>query len=130
MSKQNLGSCFTTAETKRYTLCSPAGLVRKWLVGVGVLLLVVGAAFVACDKDDDGGGGGGGSSKPSELSSDATADQALAKLNEIIAYSGTPADTKSSAETMKGNWNTYSSSWSTSKIATIPVINAMIKTLT
>jgi hypothetical protein len=33
------------------------------LAGFAIFALLVGAAFVACDKDDDGGGGDGGEVK-------------------------------------------------------------------
>ena len=39
--------------------------------------------IIGGDDDDSGGGGGG---KPTDLSSNASYDQALAKVDEIIAY--------------------------------------------
>jgi hypothetical protein len=76
------------------------------------------------DDYDDGGSSGGG--KPSQLSSNASESQARAKLDEIIAYSGTPAEVKEEAQLIKNAWSAYSSNWSVTKSSIIPVINILI----
>jgi hypothetical protein len=65
-------------------------------------------------------------SKPAKLTSSATADQALAKLNEIIAYPGTPSGVKADAQYYKNYWSGYSAVWSSVSFSVIPTINAMI----
>jgi hypothetical protein len=77
-------------------------------------------------------GGGDVPSKPGpgggieHLSSSATASQALAKLNEIIAHPDTPTDTKELAQMMKDAMPTYTLTWSTSRDTVIAAINALI----
>jgi hypothetical protein len=70
------------------------------------------------------------SNKPAELSSSATAAEALAKLDEIIAYSDTPDDVKKAVQIMKAGWSTtYSPYWTTVGGTTIDAINGIIKAL-
>jgi hypothetical protein len=77
------------------------------------------------DDDDDSGPSGG--SKPSKLSSSATYNQAIAKLDEIIAYSGTSSSVKVSAQQLKTAVSTAGSSyWSSYSAQTILSINTLI----
>jgi hypothetical protein len=82
----------------------------------------------------NGGGGGGGSggntvTKPAPLANNATIDEAIAKLDEIIAYcdshSGNTA-VRSSASGMKTNLETSKTNpmyWTGAQSATISTIN-------
>jgi hypothetical protein len=97
--------------------------------GMLALVLVVGMAVVGCSDGSTGGGGGGGGGsggKPALLSNEATADQAAARLDEIIAYSETPDNVKTAAQGLKGNWSFYSSDWVSKGAAAIVLINGYI----
>ena len=78
----------------------------------------------------DGGGGGkkdGGGAKPTELPSSASYTDALAKLDAIIAYSGTTATQKTTAEGIKTAITAATSfAWSSTKAAQISAINILI----
>ena len=79
----------------------------------------------------DGGGGGGkkdgGGAKPTELPASASYNDALAKLDAIIAYSGTTATQKTAAEGMKTAITTATSAvWPATKAAQIQAINTLI----
>jgi hypothetical protein len=63
------------------------------------------------------------------LASSATANEALAALDALINRSTTPATTKTAAETLKAQWSTHSSAWSSTKTALIDQINRLISTL-
>ncbi|GMO22204.1 MAG: hypothetical protein Ta2B_01100 [Termitinemataceae bacterium] len=105
-----------------------------FLTGVLAMMLVFGSVLAGCkdDSSDSGGGGSGGGVvvKPSVLADNATEAQALAKLDQIIAYPGTPAETKSQAQTTKNLWSdTFGAGWSSSSIyrsTAISHINDMI----
>jgi hypothetical protein len=77
-----------------------------------------------------GSGDGGGSSKPATLGSDASYDDAIAKLNEIITYCNANSgnDTpKSTAENQKTTIETAGrGTWSISKSSFIHGINTLI----
>jgi hypothetical protein len=75
------------------------------------------------DDDDEGQENG---VKPAHLAISATAAEALAKLNEIIAYSGTPDAAKTAAQTLRNSWSYFSPNWSTISISTITAINVFI----
>jgi hypothetical protein len=97
------------------------------ILGIIAIGALISLGLAGCPMDSGGGGNGGG--KPAALSNSATADEALAALDAIIAYSGTPAATKTQAETLKANWSTYSSNWSATGISAITQINIMIDAL-
>jgi hypothetical protein len=85
----------------------------------------------------DGSGDGNGSSngeKPVELSSNATFDETIAKLDEIIAYSGTPADTKTAAQDLKDTLKSLESAlkpaWSYAGASYLTLANNLIVTIT
>jgi hypothetical protein len=67
-----------------------------------------------------------GTSKPERLSLSATAIEAYVKLNQIIAYPGTPYSTKESARTYKSDWVTYGWSWNAISVSAISSINRWI----
>jgi hypothetical protein len=73
-----------------------------------------------------GGGSEPTSIKPAKLSPSATAQQANAKLDAIIAYPGTPGDIREEAEWMKDEWSYYSSNWSSMGAETVAFINSLI----
>jgi hypothetical protein len=80
------------------------------------------------------GTGGNGVSKPATLSTSASYNQALAKLNEIIEYCednpGTQNDgMKSGAQTWKTTFSTYASTWGSSGPTVISSINDLIDQL-
>jgi hypothetical protein len=83
------------------------------------------------NSDNSGNGGNGGASggKPTDLASSATADEALATLDAIISYSGTPAETKTGAEALKNQWSAISSAWATMNTSIIYQINNFIRTI-
>ncbi|GMO22147.1 MAG: hypothetical protein Ta2B_01020 [Termitinemataceae bacterium] len=102
-----------------------------FLTGVLAMMLVFGSVLAGCKDDsgsDSGGGGSGGGvvAKPSVLADNATEAQALAKLDQIIAYPGTPAETKTAAQNLKGTWSTISSNWVTYQAGAILSINTLI----
>jgi hypothetical protein len=110
-----------STETKTGTLNSASDPTKIALVNSG------GVTFIKVD------GGGGGGIKPTTLSSGVAATTASAKLDAIIAYSGTPSALRANAQTLKANWSIYSSSsgyyynaWSTYGPGVIASINAMI----
>jgi hypothetical protein len=72
--------------------------------------------------------GGGPLSKPAKLASNATRDQALAKLDAIINYSGTPWDVELSAEAYRDtvNSSTANSNWNLMGPSLIIGINSLI----
>jgi hypothetical protein len=72
---------------------------------------------------------GGGENKPEQLTNSATADQALAVLDELIAYPETPAATKAAAEALKNNWSSYSGDWNSNKTTMIAQINNLVDTI-
>jgi hypothetical protein len=80
------------------------------------------------DWDDDDGGGGG---KPAELSSSASYNDAVNKLNEIIDYCddhpGTVNNTiKTGAQAYKTTIGSYQSNWSGMRSAAVTAINTYI----
>jgi hypothetical protein len=93
-----------------------------------VLSFIMMAVLAGCPTEDDSSSGGGGG-KPTTLASDATESQARTTLDAIIAYSGTPAATKTQAEALKSGWSAYSSNWSTMGSTAIQAINALIATI-
>jgi hypothetical protein len=100
-----------------------------FFTGMLAVALVFGLALAGCENATSGGGGGGGA-KPATLSSTATAAQAYDKLDEIIAYSGTPSGVKASAQTVKATWSPYYySAWSTYGPGVITSINSMIASI-
>jgi hypothetical protein len=79
-----------------------------------------------------GGNGNGGGGKPATLASNATYSQTIAKLDEIINYSGTPETTKSSAQDYKTAWQGDSSvqaNWSSFRLSYVPLVNSLIATI-
>ncbi|MDR0451384.1 MAG: hypothetical protein LBH26_08990 [Treponema sp.] len=79
------------------------------------------------------GGGGGSESKPAILDNNASYQEAVDKLDEIIEYcEAHPGNqnnsVKSSVETMKGNFSVLnvSSNWNTVALVNISAINAYI----
>jgi hypothetical protein len=85
------------------------------------------------DDDDDTGGGGG---KPAKLSSSASYAEAIAKLDEIIAYCEShpgPQSTNAitTAELLKTSWNSANiqSGWSVAQSSAIQNVNAIINLL-
>jgi hypothetical protein len=117
--------------------------MKTKLNGVGILPLVcvlftaLALVWVSCTgpytNPDVGGGsssgtGGSVSSKPAYLSSGATLTEALAKLDEIIAYPETPNSTLALAESMKATLSNpyYYSAWPSAGLTMIPQINSMI----
>jgi hypothetical protein len=117
--KKKLGGCFMKNNKMRNKL---------FLLAMLGMVLAFGMMVVGCDdgKDDPEGG-----SKPTTLAQDATYAQAMAKLDEIIAYSGTPTATKSAAETLKTTYGTssYETSWSSYRIAVVTNINSLIASI-
>jgi hypothetical protein len=80
------------------------------------------------------GTGGGSGAKPTKLSNNATYNETLARLDEIIAYCNNHPGTvnnqvKASAETQKSYMPTFQSAWSTVGLTTISGINSMIDLL-
>jgi hypothetical protein len=74
-----------------------------------------------------GGTDNPGSSKPAKLASGATLEEARAKLQQIIDYSGTSDGVRSLAEAMKLNLSGYNSStWSMIGPTYISQINSWI----
>jgi hypothetical protein len=100
-----------------------------------VCVLLMALVFTACTgtyTDPDLGGSSksaGGGVKPAKLLSSATASEASAKLDEIIAYSGTPGTVVTSAQTMKTGWSGYSSNWSFYATTVIMQINLLIDSI-
>jgi hypothetical protein len=96
---------------------------NRFLFGMLAVMLVFGSVLIACD---DGSGG-----KPALLAGNATADQALAKLDEIIAYSGSTAQIIYSAENLKSSIELAKDydEWDTVKTQTISAINLMIRSI-
>jgi hypothetical protein len=78
-----------------------------------------------------GPGGGGNNAKPEKLSNNATHSQAVAKLDAIIAYPGTPAATKQQAQELKSAMTTpgFETTWVTTASTYIILINNMIDTI-
>jgi hypothetical protein len=118
--------------------CIITGAAALFLIAVLGLLAGCSGAFTDPGHTDagvNGGGGGWGSgsgngTKPEKLAGSATAAQARAKLDEIIAYSGTPAVIKDGAEAMISNWSSnLTSTWQYSGQATIFAINQFIDTI-
>jgi hypothetical protein len=61
-----------------------------FFIGIIVVWAVIMFGFAGCDNGISGdGGGNGGSSKPAALRSNASYNEALAKVNEIITYCNT-----------------------------------------
>jgi hypothetical protein len=129
--------------------------MKKFLVRVLTAALVLGAAglFMACEGGFvdpghiesfngggfyGGGGGGGGNDnqggdndeKPAALSENATFDQVIAKLDEIIGYSGASSSVKSLAEAYKkilqDDKSGYEANWSIRRPAVIATVNGYI----
>jgi len=67
--------------------------------------------------------------KPENLSGNATHSQAIAKLDAIIAYSGTPPATKQQAEDLKAEMISLGPMWGTISSVYITMINNMINTI-
>jgi uncharacterized repeat protein (TIGR02543 family) len=89
------------------------------------------------NKDNNGNSGNDNSNnagkKPTELSSGATFDEIIAKLDEIIAYSGAPTDTKADAQelkdALKSQESSLKSAWSYAGAAYLTPINGLIATI-
>jgi hypothetical protein len=72
----------------------------------------------------------GNRAKPRKLSYSVTAEQAGAKVDEIIAYSGTPSHTEESARQLKSTWSYFASYWSMNNgYGAIRQINALIDSI-
>ncbi|MDR0567639.1 MAG: hypothetical protein LBG87_00335 [Spirochaetaceae bacterium] len=108
---------------------------KKTLFGFAALFLaaVFSLTCLACKNEEEGDSGGdSGASKPAELSSSATYNDAVAKCNAIIAYCDAhPGDTndsvKSSVQTYKNpTLSSYQSTWASMKTAAIAQINLYI----
>jgi uncharacterized protein (UPF0147 family) len=99
------------------------------VAGMAALLLSFGLVFIGCPTDPDPDPDPAPSGKPTALATNATAAQALATLDAIIAYPGTPAATKTSAQTLKAQWNTYASNWSYAGASAISAINTLIASI-
>ncbi|GHV81995.1 hypothetical protein AGMMS49991_05530 [Spirochaetia bacterium] len=105
--------------TKKWNKMFLLAMLGKAMV---IAVLAFGLVLVGCD---DGGGG----SKPALLAANATYAQAMAKLDEIIAYSGTPANIKEWAELNKTDLSSgpqYESGWSTVGASIVAGINGKI----
>jgi hypothetical protein len=93
-------------------------------------VLAVGLVLAGCktDADDDTLPSPGGGGKPALLATDGnvTYEQAIAKLDEILAYSGTPEHIKGSVEALKVTITTTASNWSVVQSAHVTSINAVI----
>jgi len=99
-------------------------------LGIIALVAVIGFSMAACDKDDDGGGGG---VKPDTLDFNASYYEAVAKLDELIAYCNKNPSTinnsvLSQAVALKTSMTALQSSWSSSGMTTINSINSLIET--
>jgi hypothetical protein len=85
------------------------------------------------DDDDDTDAGSENNGKPDRLSSGASYNEAIAKLNEIIAYCGNTyslAPVKSGAQALRDTITTYGSSgWSSASGTYIYSINKLIDSL-
>jgi hypothetical protein len=113
--------------------------MKKFFVILLTVVVVLGAAvlvsacgggsFVDPGHDDiNGFGGGGGSSrgKPTKLSEDATLDEMIDKLDEILNYSGTSSVVKMEASALKESLEYMSDFTSSSLTKYIHLINAII----
>ena len=96
-----------------------AGMAVKAIL---IAMLALGLVLTGCPTEPPAAG------KPTRLASDATHAQAMAKLDDIIAYSGTPEATKTLAQQMKTTYGTsvISSSWSTYRTLVVGQINQLI----
>jgi ABC-type phosphate/phosphonate transport system substrate-binding protein len=97
------------------------------LFGIIAIVALIGFALAGCDNgntDDE-------STKPGELSADASYDEAVAKLDEIIRYcSEELAVQKSAASTYKTTIEAMGSdNWADQKATYISGINNMIASL-
>ena len=103
--------------------------------GVLVLLTLIagcsGGVFIDHGNDDGGStSSGGGGGKPSKLSGNASYQDAIAKLDEIIAYASNNSAARNSAETAKKDLESKGpSQWSFVKGVTIDQINNLINGL-
>jgi hypothetical protein len=75
------------------------------------------------------GGKTGSGTKPAKLATTATYDQTIATLDEIIAYSGTSEDTKTSAQSLKSQLPTFKPNWSYTATVYVGMVNVMIDTI-
>jgi hypothetical protein len=117
------------------------------VLGAGLLVIACEGSFVdpavieegGINEDGGGGGNGGGGDnggdngrggKPAKLKYDATLDEAIAKMDEIISYSGTSSSIKASARQMKDMLERMdSASWwiNDNYLGLIDSINALIE---
>jgi hypothetical protein len=84
-------------------------------------------------RSDGNGGNGNNGGKPAELSSNATFGETIAKLDEIIAYTGTPEAIKTEAQNAKDSLKSFEDTlkptWSYSGISYIYLTNTIINAL-
>jgi hypothetical protein len=110
--------------------------MKKFFVigAAAILLLAAFGAVTACSGSftdpgwHEAGGGGGSGGKPAKLSSDASYQDALDKLDEIIDYTSR-SDIQNQAENLKSNVELASSAWSSAGTGFIVSINALIAML-
>jgi len=118
------------------------------VLGIIALVAIIGFSMTACDDDNGSNGAGGGNggsgsngggginaTKPAVLRSNASYNEAVAKLDELIAYcNNNPSTINNSvlqnAITLKTGMPTYQSIWSTANTATTVInsINNLIDT--
>jgi hypothetical protein len=120
-------------------------LTAALVLGASVLLIACEGGFVDPGHNDvsgfDGSGGsgpdgsgrpdgGGGGGKPAKLSESATRDEAIAKLDEILSYSGTSSAIKVGVRQLKmGLEGISSAEWRSTRMTHIDSINSIIDTL-
>jgi hypothetical protein len=100
---------------------------KRFFAGMLAATLAFGLVLVGCatenlENSEDLATGG----INVKLPYDVTARQAGAKLDEIIAYSGTPSSVEGQARILKSHWPTWTAAWSSSGTSLIVNINSMI----
>jgi hypothetical protein len=94
------------------------------ILGIIAIGAVISFSLAGCSM----GGGSSTGGKPADLGTDATADDAFAKLQEIYDNPDTPQSTKDAVKNMMDNWDSYSQSWAGGgNTAAIAAINELIK---
>jgi hypothetical protein len=115
---------------------------RAFFFGMLAIMLAFGLILTGCGDSETGDPGsppsGKNGGKPAELAPNATHAEAMAKLDEIIAYSGTPEEAKDELRELKEDIASYASLWdipmggtadTTMGAMLIPQINDVIKQL-
>jgi hypothetical protein len=103
------------------------------LLGIVAIGAVIGLTVFGCDTGSSSSGGGGGSNppgQPPELPDEATKDQAIAKLNEIINHPNASAETKAAAQALKVQVEAMTGDqWTSGGAAKITAINNLVDTI-